>query len=52
MERLQPERSLATTPIFQVLLNVLDAPPAATLDFPGLTADHVPACRCAPPSTT
>ncbi|MFI7047533.1 amino acid adenylation domain-containing protein [Streptosporangium sandarakinum] len=40
VERLHPERSLATTPIFQVMLNVLDDPPRA-LDFPGLTAEDV-----------
>ncbi|GAA4231458.1 amino acid adenylation domain-containing protein [Streptosporangium album] len=38
VEHLHPERSLATTPIFQVLLNVLDDPPRA-LDFPSLTAE-------------
>ncbi|MEV4187943.1 amino acid adenylation domain-containing protein, partial [Streptosporangium canum] len=41
VEHLHPERSLATTPIFQVLLNVLDDRPRA-LDFPGLTAEHAP----------
>ncbi|WP_371783796.1 non-ribosomal peptide synthetase/MFS transporter [Streptosporangium subroseum] len=42
VEHLHPDRSLATTPIFQVLLNVLDDRPQA-LDFPGLTVEHVPA---------
>ncbi|WP_051864468.1 non-ribosomal peptide synthetase/MFS transporter [Streptosporangium roseum] len=41
VEHLHPERSLATTPIFQVLLNVLDDRPRA-LDFPGLAAEHAP----------
>ncbi|MGI5183219.1 non-ribosomal peptide synthetase/MFS transporter [Dactylosporangium sp. CA-152071] len=39
VDRLQPERNLATTPIFQVLLNVLEQPPAP-MRFPGLDA-HV-----------
>ncbi|MFD1495207.1 amino acid adenylation domain-containing protein, partial [Streptosporangium lutulentum] len=42
VEHLHPERNLATTPIFQVLLNVLDDPPRA-LDFPGLAVEHVQA---------
>ncbi|OUC97475.1 non-ribosomal peptide synthetase/MFS transporter [Streptosporangium minutum] len=46
VEHLHPDRSLATTPIFQVLLNVLDDPPRP-LEFPGLTAEHVQA----PPRT-
>ncbi|MEV0460387.1 non-ribosomal peptide synthetase, partial [Catellatospora methionotrophica] len=37
VDRVQPERNLATTPIFQVLLNVLDTP-AAPLRLPGLSA--------------
>jgi amino acid adenylation domain-containing protein len=40
VERLQPERNLATTPIFQVLLNVLDNP-AAPLRFPRLAAYEI-----------
>ncbi|MFD8556086.1 amino acid adenylation domain-containing protein [Streptosporangium canum] len=47
VEHLHPERSLATTPIFQVLLNVLDDRPRA-LDFPGLTTEQAPP----PPLTT
>ncbi|ACZ86273.1 non-ribosomal peptide synthetase/MFS transporter [Streptosporangium roseum] len=47
VEHLHPERSLATTPIFQALLNVLDDRPQA-LDFPGLTAEQAPP----PPRTT
>jgi non-ribosomal peptide synthetase component F len=39
VDRVRPERNLATTPIFQVLLNVLESP-AAPLRFPDLTA-HV-----------
>jgi amino acid adenylation domain-containing protein len=39
VERLQPERNLATTPIFQVLLNVLEQP-AAPMRLPHLDA-HV-----------
>ncbi|GAA3134938.1 hypothetical protein GCM10010466_27230 [Planomonospora alba] len=42
VEHLHPERNLATTPIFQALLNVLDDPPQA-LDFPGLAAQVVQA---------
>ncbi|MEU7986293.1 amino acid adenylation domain-containing protein [Streptosporangium canum] len=41
VEHLHPERSLATTPIFQALLNVLDDRPRA-LDFPGLVVEHAP----------
>ncbi|MEV4249304.1 amino acid adenylation domain-containing protein [Streptosporangium canum] len=41
VEHLHPERSLATTPIFQVLLNVLDDRPRA-LDFPGLAVENAP----------
>ncbi|MGV9773836.1 amino acid adenylation domain-containing protein [Streptosporangium sp. NPDC003464] len=41
VEHLHPERSLATTPIFQALLNVLDDRPQV-LDFPGLTAEQAP----------
>ncbi|MFI6888322.1 amino acid adenylation domain-containing protein [Streptosporangium canum] len=41
VEHLHPERSLATTPIFQALLNVLDDRPR-TLDFPGLVVEHAP----------
>ncbi|MEJ3750068.1 MFS transporter [Actinomycetes bacterium KLBMP 9797] len=40
VERVRPERNLATTPIFQVLLNVLDTP-AAPLRFPRLAAHAV-----------
>ncbi|MER5425293.1 non-ribosomal peptide synthetase/MFS transporter [Streptosporangium roseum] len=41
VEHLHPERSLATTPIFQALLNVLDDRPQV-LDFPGLTVEQAP----------
>ncbi|WP_182907397.1 non-ribosomal peptide synthetase/MFS transporter [Microbispora sp. H13382] len=40
VEHLHPERNLATTPVFQVLLNVLEDG-AQTPDFPGLTAEQV-----------
>ncbi|WP_169946526.1 non-ribosomal peptide synthetase/MFS transporter [Microbispora sp. H11081] len=40
VEHLHPERSLATTPVFQVLLNVLEDG-AQTPPFPGLTAEQV-----------
>ncbi|WP_327010424.1 non-ribosomal peptide synthetase [Dactylosporangium sp. NBC_01737] len=40
VERLQPERNLATTPIFQVLLNVLEQP-ATPPRFPHLAAHDV-----------
>ncbi|GGO17072.1 hypothetical protein GCM10010116_34480 [Microbispora rosea subsp. aerata] len=41
VEHLHPERNLATTPIFQVLLNVLEDG-QQTPDFPGLAAEQVP----------
>ncbi|MEV0425772.1 amino acid adenylation domain-containing protein [Micromonospora sp. NPDC050495] len=46
IERLQPDRSTAATPLFQVLLNVLDQP-AAPPRIPGLevTAARAPADR-------
>ncbi|GLI01847.1 non-ribosomal peptide synthetase/MFS transporter [Phytohabitans aurantiacus] len=40
VDRVRPERNLATTPIFQVLLNVLENP-AAPLRFAHLAADAV-----------
>ncbi|MFC5666775.1 amino acid adenylation domain-containing protein [Kitasatospora misakiensis] len=46
MDRLRPARDLATTPIFQVLLNVIDTPAAAPR-FPGLEARVF-----APPAST
>ncbi|MFE3453771.1 amino acid adenylation domain-containing protein [Nonomuraea sp. NPDC059194] len=38
VELVNPDRNLATTPIFQAVLNVLDSP-AATPRFPGLDAE-------------
>ncbi|MEU1289250.1 amino acid adenylation domain-containing protein [Kitasatospora sp. NPDC005856] len=46
VDRLRPARDLSTTPIFQVLLNVIDTPTPAPR-FPGLTARVF-----APPATT
>ncbi|MEK2495430.1 amino acid adenylation domain-containing protein [Kitasatospora purpeofusca] len=46
VDRLRPARDLSTTPIFQVLLNVIDTPAAAP-SFPGLAARVF-----APPATT
>ncbi|WP_353612721.1 amino acid adenylation domain-containing protein [Streptomyces sp. NRRL S-495] len=46
VDRLRPARDLSTTPIFQVLLNVIDTPAVAPR-FPGLTARVF-----APPATT
>ncbi|MGW1175357.1 non-ribosomal peptide synthetase/MFS transporter [Kitasatospora sp. NPDC002543] len=46
VDRLRPARDLSTTPVFQVLLNVIDTPAAAPR-FPGLTARVF-----APPATT
>ncbi|MFB7470718.1 amino acid adenylation domain-containing protein [Kitasatospora sp. NPDC056184] len=46
VDRLRPARDLSTTPIFQVLLNVIDTP-AAPPRFPGLAAKVF-----APPATT
>ncbi|MEV6977531.1 amino acid adenylation domain-containing protein [Kitasatospora sp. NPDC093806] len=46
VDRLRPARDLAATPLFQVLLNVIDTPAAAPR-FPGLTARVF-----APPATT
>ncbi|MER5635515.1 amino acid adenylation domain-containing protein [Kitasatospora sp. NPDC002227] len=37
VDQVRPVRDLATTPVFQVLLNVIDTPAAAP-DFPGLRA--------------
>ncbi|MFC7642124.1 condensation domain-containing protein [Streptosporangium lutulentum] len=50
VEHLHPERNLATTPIFQVLLNVLDDPRGRWTSpaWPWSTCRP----RCAPPSTT
>ncbi|GAA1622118.1 non-ribosomal peptide synthetase/MFS transporter [Catellatospora bangladeshensis] len=41
VDRLQPERNLATTPIFQVLLNVLDTP-ATPPSLPGAAELELP----------
>ncbi|MFB8300484.1 non-ribosomal peptide synthetase/MFS transporter [Kitasatospora purpeofusca] len=46
VDRLRPARDLSTTPIFQVLLNVIDTPAVAPR-FPGLAARVF-----APPATT
>ncbi|WP_328952934.1 non-ribosomal peptide synthetase [Kitasatospora purpeofusca] len=46
VDRLRPARDLSTTPIFQVLLNVIDTPAVAPR-FPGLVARVF-----APPATT
>ncbi|MFE6867288.1 amino acid adenylation domain-containing protein [Kitasatospora sp. NPDC057692] len=46
VDRLRPARDLSTTPVFQVLLNVIDTPAAAPR-FPGLAARVF-----APPATT
>lgn len=46
VDRLRPARDLSTTPIFQVLLNVIDTPAVAPR-FPGLAARAF-----APPATT
>jgi amino acid adenylation domain-containing protein len=40
VEQLQPERSLAHSPIFQVALVLLNTPPS-TLDLPGLTLETI-----------